>query len=159
MNSRWKSDLGCFFRERAGKRIALVGIGNTLRGDDGAGSLLARRLLARGIRSVLDGGGAPENNAAGAVAMKPDTVLLVDAARFGGEPGEARLFGSGEIHGGTLSTHGAPLALFARYLAAQCGCEVMFLGIQPGNTAVASSVSLPVEATLHELEELFLDLF
>ncbi|MCX6355828.1 MAG: hydrogenase maturation protease [Candidatus Aureabacteria bacterium] len=159
MNSRWKSDLGSFLRERAGKRIAVVGIGNTLRGDDGAGSLLAQRLLARGVRSVFDGGSAPENHAAGAAAMRPDTVLLVDAARFGGEAGEARLMGSGEICGGTLSTHGASLALFARYLAAQCGCEVAFLGIQPGDTAVASAVSISVETTLHELEELFLEFF
>lgn len=66
----------------------IIGCGNLLRGDDGVGPILIRRLwelgLPPGVR-VVDGGTAGMD-----VAFKmrgADRVIIVDAARTGAEPG------------------------------------------------------------------------
>src|SRR5688572_985737 len=64
-------------------RIAVLGVGQAIRGDDGAGVLLAQRLEALGGHSGLlavDGGPAPENFTGLLRRFQPDLVLLADAA-------------------------------------------------------------------------------
>lgn len=74
----------------AGAAAALViGIGNRLRGDDGAGPLVADRLRAAGLAAVEHSGeGAGLIEAWQGAAL----VVIVDAMRSGAEPGTIRRF-------------------------------------------------------------------
>ena len=68
-------------------KTVIVGIGNSLRGDDGFGPALVQRLQGRVRPVCIDAGVAPENYLGRIVKEQPDTVLLVDAAHLGLEPG------------------------------------------------------------------------
>jgi hydrogenase maturation protease len=76
--------------------VLLIGVGNPLRGDDGAGPMLVRQLQDRLPASVevleLDG----EGTRLMAAWEGADTVILVDATRSGAEPGTVYRFDAAE---------------------------------------------------------------
>ncbi len=83
-------------------RVAIVGIGNELRCDDAAGSLVARGLhdlqqAVNGSRPlvyetlVIDAGEAPENITGNLRTFKPGLILFIDAAEMGKAPGDHSL--------------------------------------------------------------------
>jgi hydrogenase 3 maturation protease len=107
-------------------RIVLVGVGNTDRGDDGVGSVLARKM------GFIDAGVSPENFLEKIVTERPDTVLIIDAADCGGAPGEVKLFDAADIAPGGLSTHALSLDMTREYLEGRLpGVKVVLLAIQP----------------------------
>jgi hydrogenase 3 maturation protease len=138
-------------------RIAVLGIGNSLRSDDAAGVLVARRLaqsrLTRDFDSILvvDAGPAPENTTAGLRRFAPELVLLIDAAEMGELPGMIREIGIHEIDGLSASTHSLPLSMLAKYLILELGCEVKILGIQPQSIEIGNSVSDDVLLAVGEI--------
>jgi len=136
-------------RGAARGRVVVLGIGNDLRADDGAGSLVAQRLRERFPDAVFDGGQAPENQSGPLRRARPDTVLVVDAADFGGAPGQVRVVsGAGDAAGLTLGTHALPIGTFLSALAETTGARVRLVAIQaettefgaPMTPAVASAV-------------------
>ena len=133
-------------------KVAILGFGNRLWGDDGAGSVLAERLKAANPEAaIFDGGMVPENYLEKVVAAKPDTVLLVDAADFGGEAGEWRVFSGDELAFTGLSTHAGSPRLLAAYLMESTGAKVKLVAIQPGNTSEGIELSPKVAATVESL--------
>ncbi len=147
-------------------RLCVVGIGNRLAGDDGAGSALAHRLAEQlAQRSggplagrIIDAGIAPENHLEPIVRDEPDSVLLVDAVDFGGRPGSIRLLDAHALSAGGLSTHASSLSLIRGYLGARSSARVVLLGIQPGQlrlgAALSEEVATSVEAVADRLAAL-----
>ncbi len=144
--------------EHLAGRVCLVGIGNPLAGDDGAGSAIAQALLGRGVEHVIDAGIAPENHLEPIVRNEPETIVLVDAVDWGGEPGRVRLLDPGRLAAGGLSTHATSLRMVHDYLRARCPARVVLLGIQPGRLgvgeALGDAVAASVEAVASRLAEL-----
>lgn len=144
-------------------RVAVVGIGHELRGDDAAGVVVARLLNQWGHSpslQVIEAGAAPENCCGLLFRFRPDLVLFVDAAQMGAEPGTVRwltwdLIKSGDVAGFSVSTHTLPLQILANYLTVGLGCPVALLGIQPADISMGDSLSpvvaLAVEATAQSL--------
>lgn len=138
-------------------RLCLVGVGSDLRGDDSAGLWVAcglmndRRATRRPDLMVLEGGSAPENQTGAVRAFQPDLVLLVDAADLDEPPGMIRWIPLEEIDGVSASSHSLPLSMLAGYLAAELGCEVAVLGIQPGQNEFDSELSPTVRAAVDEI--------
>jgi hydrogenase 3 maturation protease len=138
-------------------RVVVVGVGNTLLGDDGAGPELVRRLGRRvrreGIHGVatIDAGSTPENQVGPIRAYEPDTVLLVDAADLGARPGACTLMEPGELTLNGLSTHDMSLRLFFRHLASGCGARMWLLGVQPRQMEPGSPLSGPVKRVVRRL--------
>ena len=129
-------------------RVAVVGVGQRLRGDDGAGSAVARRLaaLAGPALRVVDAGHAPENCLGPIVRFGPDAILFVDAARGGLAPGDLIWLRPDEADSRGGSTHTLSLAMLADYLSAETGAAVHVLGIEPDELAFGEGLS-PVVAT------------
>jgi hydrogenase 3 maturation protease len=125
----------------AGGKVVVVGIGNTLRGDDGAGSLVAHRLKARHPDVVFDAAQAPENYLAPIRRAAPDVVVLVDAADFGGLPGEVRTATTEDVEGSMMGTHAAPLSMFMRVLKEDTGADVVLLAVQAVTTELGQGLS------------------
>jgi len=141
-------------------RTAILGFGNRLWRDDGVGSVLAERLKAlHPDAPVFDGGMVPENYLEKVAATEPDSILLIDAADFGGEPGECREFIGEELALTGLSTHAGSPQMLAAYLEARTGAEVKMLAIQPGDvgegTQLSPRVELAVCALLENFERVF----
>jgi hydrogenase maturation protease HycI len=151
-------------------RLAVVGIGHELRGDDAAGVLVARRLIEmlvsrnsfaeRGDGFILcssegllivNAGPAPENCTGLLRRFAPDFVLLVDAAQMGVASGEVRWLEWEEIPRSGVWTHSLSLRLLADYLMAELGCEVVLIGIQPVADAFGAPLSPEVQRAVELL--------
>ena len=115
------------------RRVVLVGIGNPMRGDDGVGVKIIERLEEMGLTGVmlLNTETVPEAFTGKVESYEPTHVLLLDAANFGGRPGETRLIDSTHIGGQAISTHSLPLSIFISYIEKSLGITVLLLGIQP----------------------------
>ncbi|MBN2116048.1 MAG: hydrogenase maturation peptidase HycI [Anaerolineales bacterium] len=144
-------------------RVAILGIGNSLRSDDAAGMLVARALSQRECAAdvdhilILEAGHAPENRTAELRRFAPDLVLLVDAADMGEAPGAVAWISEDDIDGMSASTHSLPLSMLAKYLKLELNCKVILLGIQPVSNEVGETVSkeviCAVEKVVSGLEE------
>jgi len=131
-------------------RLAIVGIGNELNGDDAAGSMVARTLREKkGAEDVdrllvIDAGVAPENITGELRTFNPGLIVFVDAADMGEAPGTVRWIGMEEIDGMSASTHRMPLSMLAKYLTLELGCDIVLLGIQPTSVEMGKGLSDPV---------------
>ena len=119
-------------------RLALIGIGHELCGDDAVGMRIAamlRPLLSHDERLlVVEAGPAPENFTGVLRRFKPDLVLLMDSALMAEKPGCVRWLNWQDAEGFSASTHTLPLELFASYLISELGCAIGLIGIQPEQT-------------------------
>ena len=132
-------------------RVCIVGIGNRQRGDDGAGPRLidARPPGTPGV--WLDAGIAPENYLEPIARSNPDAVLIVDAAAFGGRPGERRLVSAARADAVVLSTHAGSLALLCEYLGNRTPARIQILAIEPESIGPGEGLSRAVEESVREL--------
>jgi len=115
------------------RRVVLVGIGNPMRGDDGVGVTIIQRLEEMGLIGVmlLNAETVPEAFIGKVESYEPTHVLLLDAANFGGRPGETKLIDSEHIGGQAISTHSLPLNISISYIEKSLGITVLLLGVQP----------------------------
>jgi hydrogenase 3 maturation protease len=143
-------------------RVALVGMGHTLYGDDGAGILLTRLLrpLERNMEGLLvvNGGSAPENCTGLLRHFMPDLVILVDAAQLHNAPGTIQWLPCEMTAGFSASTHTLPLHLISSYLRMELVCEIALFGIQPRQLTLGP-MSLIVEARVREMANVMEDAF
>lgn len=166
----WKASLKLLLKQLTSKsanlpRIAILGVGNQFRSDDGAGVLIARALANRECALdtehllIIEAGHAPENTTGELRKFAPDLVLIIDAAEMGDEPGSIQCIPEESIDGMSASTHSLPLSMLARYLRLELNGTVTLLGIQPGSNEVGEQVSPEVLQAVHqvveELETLF----
>jgi hydrogenase 3 maturation protease len=152
---------------RQARRLAVVGIGSELRGDDCAGLLVIRELRAALGRSrpaalrLFDGGTAPENLTGAILRWQPSHILLVDAADLGLQPGAVKLIAPEQIAGLSFSTHALPLKLLADYLSQAPGGSadanapverrVLIVGLQPGRTDFGRAPSVEIKGAARRL--------
>ena len=125
------------------RRVVLMGVGNPMRGDDGVGVAIIQRLQERPITGVmlLNTETVPESYIGKVESHEPTHVLLVDAANFGGHPGDTRLIDAQHIGGQAVSTHSLPLTIFITYIEKSLGIRVLLLGIQPKNVAFGEEMT------------------
>lgn len=129
----------------AGARsLVVLGIGNELYQDDGAGVMLARSLVRSGFRSpkrlAIEAGPAPENFTGSVRRFSPSHVLMVDAADMNLKPGSIRKIEPDEITGAGFCTHTLPLHVLADYFSKE-GFQVVVAGIQPKRVFWGSGIS------------------
>ena len=131
----------------------LLGIGNPLNGDDGAGIYVAGQFRKDDWLS-LSCGTAPENFSGTVRRAHPDCLVLVDAATMGLSPGEYRVIPRHRIADVGIGTHQLPLSMLIDFLSDSAG-QIVFIGIQPGRVVAGEEISLQVREganrLLHEL--------
>jgi len=117
----------------------LLGIGNPLNGDDGAGIWVAGQFRKEGWVS-LSCGTAPENFTGIIRRTRPDCLVLVDAAAMGLSPGEYRIIPRHKIADVSMGTHQLPLSLLIDFLSDAAG-RIVLIGIQPDRVITGEEIS------------------
>lgn len=133
--------------------VLVIGAGNILRSDDAAGCIVAQRVAEAFPNNVIDGGLVPENFTGPIRRFAPGTVIIVDAADFGAEPGELYVAHEHEVAGDMFGTHGAPLSLFMRAIKEITGSEVILVAIQVGSMEMNAPMTARVESAVDALVE------
>jgi hydrogenase 3 maturation protease len=152
----------------------ILGIGNTLKCDDGIGIYVALKIDKHLKETenkpgreviVIDCGTTPENYTSVIRKHHPDRLILVDAAGMGLMPGSYRTVPTEKVDTANFSTHNISLATFVLYVSELCG-EVVLIGIQPDNmdfgTVLSGAVrengdrvvKLIIEDRINEIEPL-----
>jgi hydrogenase 3 maturation protease len=144
-------------------KIALVGVGNVLKADDGAGPLLISRLRQvlqeRREVALFDAGVTPENQLGPIIRSGVETVIVVDAVDLGEQPGTVRLVPEKDLAAADLSTHAMNPGFFMHYLKENGVDNILFLGIQPGKVGLGEEISPQVGKTLDSLAGLLAEIF
>ncbi len=128
--------------------VVVVGVGNPLRGDDAAGSLLARSLRESASVHVIDAGEAPESCIGEIARATPDAVMFVDAVDLSRPPGDVALLESGDVAPYLASTHRAPLSLVMDVVRSRTGADVFLIAIQPSRAGFGAGPSPAVTKTV-----------
>ena len=139
-------------------KVTVVGVGNVMKGDDGFGSLLSERLKDKISADVITAGPTPENHIKAIRDSKPDIILIVDAADFGGNAGDIKLLKRRDIPLYGFSTHNASLALFFDFLETDTKARVYMLAVQPYKNDMNAPLSDTLEEKRKEMETLFSEL-
>lgn len=143
----------------------VLGLGNPLRGDDGVGLAVLEQLrqceLAEGTTLVDGGTGGLETTLEFA---NMDTVLVIDAARFDGQPGEVRRFDllstqSAPTNWGAGHAHGLLAAIELARALSLLPRQLVLFAIEPADTeaplrlspSATQAVAHAVAAVLAEL--------
>ena len=134
-------------------KVMILGVGNPLRGDDGAGPYLINQLEGQVDAILLDCGEVPENFLGKIAENQPDTIIIIDAIDLGISPGAVAILEENNLRDTSWSTHHAPLKLFIDYVKTELGDNVLILGIQPKSTGFGSKISDEVRETIHLLRE------
>lgn len=144
-------------------RVAIIGIGNTVMGDDGAGVKVLQHLP-----DELPGGVSIIELATGGMTLlhkfeNLDMAIICDAVDFNGQPGEIRVFRPEEVD--SIKTLGYSLhdidILKVLELAKKLGQlpeKVFIAAIQPVNVEFSETLSPEVEASLPELASKIMEL-
>jgi hydrogenase 3 maturation protease len=133
--------------------FVLLGVGSRLKADDAAGPMVAEKLAERDLERAFDCGTVPENYLAKAEKLQPDNILFVDAADFGGEPGDVRFFGGDRFGDQAVSTHSAGLSPLVEYLENASDARCWVLSIQPARTDYGGDVSPEVARAVESIAE------
>ncbi len=135
--------------------VVLIGVGNSLMGDDAAGLLVIQKLKASIPAAKLiipvEGGPAPENCAGLIRRLRPGLVFFIDAGEMGEVPGSVGLFSTDEADGVTAFGHVLPLSVLGQYLESEVGCQCYLQIIQPECIDFDLPVSQTVLAAVDEV--------
>ena len=145
------------------RRIALLGVGSELRGDDACGVLVADA-VKKSVKSapkrkfkVFSGCTAPENMTGVIRRFNPTHVVIVDAADLGAKPGAVKLIDPDKIRGTSFCTHQLPLSILADYLVQSIGCELLVIGIQPKDLTFGRPLSREIKKSVKDVSGAFAD--
>jgi len=128
--------------------VAIMGIGNPLRGDDAAGSFVARSVRQTPNACVIDAQDVPEDYLSLVVDHHPDTVVLIDSVDLHSAPGSVALLNTDQMAGYWPSTHRVPLRVLMNYLEQETDARMFLVAIQPGHTAFLKPLSEEVSASV-----------
>ena len=142
----------------ADDRVAVIGIGSELRGDDAVGLEVLDRLEGQRHRDgetllFVEGGVAPENHTGAVRRFEPDWIVLVDAVDFDADPGSGKWVDPDDLGGESFSSHKSTPAMLRTFLARETGAEVVLFGVQPADIDHGAGLSDAVEDRLDELAD------
>ena len=140
-------DLSEQLASRIQGNVVVMGIGNPIRGDDAAGSLVARQI--RDIPGVtpIDAQDVPENHWRQVANQRPETIILVDSVNLDSAPGSVAVLDKHQIAAHWPSTHRMPIGVLMDYFERETHARIFLIGIQPRQTEFMQSVSGEVQAS------------
>ena len=144
------------------KTIAILGIGNDLKADDGIGPYIIDQLQNQNPPHIelINASTVPENFMSHLIESRPHLILLIDAALMQAEPGTIRLIDKDTIGGVAFSSHQLPLTFFIEYLENNLTTTtILILGIQPLTDEFTLPLSEHVQQAADEIITTLTQLF
>jgi hydrogenase 3 maturation protease len=145
------------------KKIAILGIGNEIKGDDAIGPIIAQKTSQLFDKNeniaVFDGGTVPENYTGLIRNENPTHIILVDAVDMKKEPGYIRIVKKEEIANYNISTHAMPISFLIKYMETTVDAQIILVGIQPKSMELTEDVSKEVEKSIEKVVNTFFELF
>jgi hydrogenase maturation protease len=144
------------------RRINVIGVGNTLMCDDGAGPAAIEALRGRSLPPHVDLYDAGLAASDVLTMLDPrDRLIVIDAVRAGGEPGAVYRAGAGEFEtqACAFSLHEVSV-MPALAMEAVCGREfrdVTIFGVEPGTVGWGEGLSAEVTAGVDRIVEAILE--
>lgn len=138
------------------KKIALLGVGAELRGDDAVGESIAREVKRKCKKpqvKVFFGATAPENLTGEIKKFHPTHVVIIDAADLKKKPGAIALIEPEDTRGVSFSTHQLPFKILSDYLVNSLNCKVLIIGIQPELLRFGCGLSAAVSNAARQIRE------
>src|SRR4030042_3394668 len=129
----------------------IVGIGNTLKGDDGVGPMVCEQIRGKVCAEVIDTGTVPENYIQKIIKKAPQNLLIIDAIDFGASAGTINIFKPEQLGSFVLSTHTLSPRLFVDIICGSIPADVYFIGIQPAQVQLGQQISEQVNEAIHRL--------
>jgi hydrogenase 3 maturation protease len=150
---------------KGAKRIAVLGIGSPLRGDDALGLALIEKLKkslkktkSRIPVKLFSCGVIPESYTGEIKKFKPSLILIIDALDLGKVAGEISIIDTkSQSANVSFSTHGLPLKMLIDYLSQSLGCKIVPLGIQPKSIIFGSPISAKVAKAVKDISSLIIE--
>ena len=143
-------------RRRIRGPVALVGIGNPLRGDDGLGPKLIDTLKGAVAANLFDCGTAPENYIIPILNANPGSLVFLDAADFGSTPGAIGVFDMSEVSGISFSTHNtSPRLLADLFKTGDARLNIFMVVVQPKSISFGEGLSEEAKAAIERLKRIF----
>ncbi len=137
----------------------IVGVGNTLKGDDAAGPIVCQQLGGKVCAELIDAGTVPENYIQTIIKKTPQNLLIIDAVDFGASPGTINIFKPEQLNSFAFSTHTLSPHLFVDMIRSELKVDVYLVGIQPAQIGLGESISAQVSRAIqwltHALTEIF----
>jgi hydrogenase maturation protease len=140
-------------------RCLVIGVGNPLRGDDGAGRVVARLLAGRAVPGLAVRESCGEATSLMEAWAGFDDVALVDACRGAGPPGSVHVFAADALdrvaslrHASSHSLGVAAAIGLARALGALPGRLVVY-AIEVRDSAEGEALSPEVDAAARRLAD------
>jgi len=143
-------------------KTLILGVGNTLRQDDGIGPIVINQLKEENLNNVdlIDGG--TDGLTLFEYIKKYQNAIIIDAVEMGHEPGEIKLFTPAEVKlnvvSDTLSTHGFGLKEIIELMQSlEVKTNLKIIGIQPKSIdygeGLTSEISTKVEKVKNLVKE------
>ena len=140
-------------------KTLIIGIGNTLKGDDGAGPLVCEQLAGKVCAEVIDTGTVPENYIQPIIKKEPENLLVIDAIEFRASAGTIEIFKKQQLDSFVISTHTLSPRLFVDMVCQSIKVDVYVIGIQPAQVKFGQSVSPKVSQAIQQLSHTLMEIF
>ena len=137
----------------------IVGIGNILKGDDGAGPLVCEQLAGKVCAELIDAGTVPENYIQPIIKKAPQNLLIIDAIDFGAPAGTINIFKPEQLNSSVFSTHTLSPRLLVDMVCKDIDVDVYFVGVQPAQTQLGQSISPEVDRAAQRLVRVLTEIF
>jgi len=155
----WQENLNHLLKSTSSNnRVALVGVGHPLRGDDYTGSLIVKALgkkaenYSRNGLYIFDAEDDVEGVISKLAKLHPKHVVFIDACEMKMKPGELRLLSIEDTSYPFFTTHGIPLKLLAQKLLPES--EAWMLAIQLESLELTDHLSTKLSDTARSVIEL-----
>ena len=137
----------------------VIGVGNPFKGDDGIGVKLIEEtresFASEGVQIFEVGSDTFEILH---ILKDLEAAIIVDAVRFGGEPGDYRFFTSDDVESlkGSETAHATNIieVLNLSDKLDESPERVLIMGVQPKDTNLGEEFSPPVKKRIPELVEI-----
>ncbi len=133
------------------RQLLLIGLGNSLRSDDGIGPHLVKSLrrlpglMAENVET------RPERSFALVASFRPRKVIFFDAADFSAPPGTLKLIDGKELADSSLTSHRLPLAPVLEWIETEHQTPCRCLGVQFGSMQLGEELTPQVAQTAQSI--------
>ncbi len=137
---------------KGARKIAILGIGNDLRTDDGLGPLIVNSIQITNPNIMIENvGSVPEGFARPLADFGAERVIMIDAADMRKPPGYIELVTKDRIGGINISTHSMPLSFLMMYLEQETGGQTILLGVQPKSIEFGEGLTPEIQEAAEKL--------